>query len=635
MQIDWHFETSSPNDVERDPIQEEFFSSSNTLTDLSSLVRESIQNSLDAQLEDGQGPVRVVFTIGQVDAAALRDKYFSALDLHLSASLTKTHHLPAEGVCRFLAVEDFGTTGLLGRVTATAADARANRKENSYRYFAWTNGSSPKSDGRRGKWGVGKVVFPKISSIKTFFAYSVRSQDGSLNEILFGQSVLKAHDLRGTSRKPDGWWGTKNTDDRSIPLGSDEVPAFRKDWQIKRQSNQTGLSIVVPFIDDTFTAAAITECVLHDYFISLADGTLVVEVHEGESSAVIDASCIRDHLATLSETSAVKAMASIYLDHCNAPLNPIEVPFPSRANQWSAVDFSDAERATWRERLDAGETLMFTIPTKVSRTVDDAKDLVILDSFDVFLTRLEGVREKPLVCREGILIPNAAHQHLHDTVGLVHVKSGKLADLLGDAEGPAHERWSEQGDRFKDKYVPRSEAKDVLTWVRSAPAQLMRMLRVVDDGRDDYQLGRYFPMPGDSGNEGPKPDRDAVGAGAGDGGASTSVDKPVIDVPPTGPQGLAIRKTEHGFRICSTPHTKVGQPYHVAIAYSLRRGNPFTKWLPADFNLEEMRSGGQTNCTFFINKNVVTIAGTGGDFELQFDGFDPLRDLSFNIGEGA
>jgi len=80
------------------------------------LVREAIQNSLDVTIE-GQ-PTKVVFTLGYADATNAQP-YFEALRPHLEAitrSLPEGLPQPDDAI-RFLAIEDYNTTGLEGDAT--------------------------------------------------------------------------------------------------------------------------------------------------------------------------------------------------------------------------------------------------------------------------------------------------------------------------------------------------------------------------------------------------------------------------------------------------------------------------------------------------------------------------------------
>ena len=48
----WHFRQHAPGEKTRDPIQGEFFATEAIRNPAEALIREGIQNSLDAQLKD-------------------------------------------------------------------------------------------------------------------------------------------------------------------------------------------------------------------------------------------------------------------------------------------------------------------------------------------------------------------------------------------------------------------------------------------------------------------------------------------------------------------------------------------------------------------------------------------------------
>ncbi|MDG2130129.1 MAG: hypothetical protein P8K08_19175 [Fuerstiella sp.] len=73
--------------------------------------------------------------------------------------------------------------------------------------FFSAEGQSDKSETDRGRWEMGKFVFPRSSRIRSFFAVTVRHDDNQ--RLLVGQSILRSHSLRGNSYTPDGWFGLK------------------------------------------------------------------------------------------------------------------------------------------------------------------------------------------------------------------------------------------------------------------------------------------------------------------------------------------------------------------------------------------------------------------------------------------
>lgn len=82
----WNFKERIVGSKNRNPIQDEFFNSSEALTEISSLVRESIQNSLDAKIENSNDPVLLKFSISEI-SKKIAVEYFQDLSDHLLSSI--------------------------------------------------------------------------------------------------------------------------------------------------------------------------------------------------------------------------------------------------------------------------------------------------------------------------------------------------------------------------------------------------------------------------------------------------------------------------------------------------------------------------------------------------------------------
>ena len=61
--------------------------------------------------------------------------------------------------------------------------------------------NSLKGEGTRGKWGIGKVVFPIASRLRSFFAYSIRNEEP--RELLCGKALLSYHTVSGQRYSAD------------------------------------------------------------------------------------------------------------------------------------------------------------------------------------------------------------------------------------------------------------------------------------------------------------------------------------------------------------------------------------------------------------------------------------------------
>ena len=73
--VEWQFQDAPVGYRENEQIGEEFFSNAEVLSEVSGVVRESIQNSLDEVLDTSK-PVQMVFTVGN-QSPVVANHYFS------------------------------------------------------------------------------------------------------------------------------------------------------------------------------------------------------------------------------------------------------------------------------------------------------------------------------------------------------------------------------------------------------------------------------------------------------------------------------------------------------------------------------------------------------------------------------
>ena len=83
--LSWKRSLVQPNEREDENVGEEFFNDVDTLDEISSLVRESMQNSIDEALSHGM-PVKVRFTVGK-QSIGMNRNYFDEILSHAKQSL--------------------------------------------------------------------------------------------------------------------------------------------------------------------------------------------------------------------------------------------------------------------------------------------------------------------------------------------------------------------------------------------------------------------------------------------------------------------------------------------------------------------------------------------------------------------
>ena len=628
----WHFREMDAGEVHVDPVHDEFFK----MQDLAdALVRESIQNSLDARRPRSSVRVRFRFATGSdaLSSAAAGD-YFDSLRPHLAAAEIHSVLPKANEDVPYLLIEDFGTRGLTGDPAIDPElDADSNAR-NDFFYF-WRNvGRSNKGDLDRGRWGLGKAVFTVASRIRTIFGLTVRADD--TRALLLGQSVLKTHILDETRIYPYGFFARFERKN-SLPLPIDEpmlLERFADDFQLHRR--EPGLSIVVPYYrDDELTFERIAASVIAQYFYPILRGELTVVIEHAARKETINAATIAS-LATLyagSHAGAVERLCaltrwSLSPDAMRVELPPVERT-PQRAEDLTGEELAEELRA----RFDRGERVAVRVPLSVKRK---KARTAAASWFDVFLEKDDALRGCEFhYIRRGITIPEVKSRAAGDKPvrALIVVDDDALSTFLGDAENPAHSDWSERADKLKTQY---DKHAFTLRTVKNAPALLATILSRPPAGRardflqdlffleqqEDDEVQTFAPRIAGDGD-------DSAVAAARD----TSVSRP---------QNLAISRVAGGFTISGVVPNE-STSWIAEAAYRVRSGNPFRKHSTLDFDLRGGAAGFSPPCTVEsrgviiepLRPNAIRFTPTAEKFQITMKGFDPRRDLIVRVLEST
>ena len=617
----WQFERSGINDHQDDPVSDAFFSASGAENHAQALVRESVQNSLDA----GMGsPVRIRFHIEETDAVQNID-YFKGLLPHVRACEIGLGESFDINKCRYLVVEDFNTTGLMGGVEIRSEEAKASPKENGYWFYAWATGISP-GHGKRGTWGIGKVVFPRASALKCTFSYTVRYEDEE--QLLFGQAVLKHHTLGTDSLKPYPWWGGRRND-RLVPFTDERIPAFKSDWGIARKDAEAGLSIVVPYVDSELTIQVLRDCLIGDYFVAFVRGQLTCELSEGNAeTTIIDSTTIYDLLTELAarkkQMTHLPKLAQMLraADGDSNEAAQFHIDLTKTKNKWEGVTLAEDEMDACKNALAAGKTLVWNGSLILPTSTRQAGELSDIGRFRLLMSSSQTAH-KATFSRDGILISKAGKEAISDVVCLVLLESAtdegrSLAAVLSQAEGPAHSDWVSNEEKYQ-QFKPRELARSVITAVRSAPAQLARVLFARDDAADFDILGAYFSDRALTG-----PPR-AVGRTAGE-----SEDGIIVEpIDQSDPDEVHITRTASGFKVVPTRHWIPKSTLYLAVAYQRRGSHSVGGWAASDFLIADRFDASESyGGSPIFSGNETHFEPVDNDFALCFEGFDPIRDLA-------
>jgi len=620
----WKFRVMSRGEMNADPIAGEFFTTDHLDSITDALVREVIQNSLDAAVPGETVTVRFRIVGRSHGNASLFERYFASLSPHLAAEQNGLSFQPSlHDPMPYLVIEDFGTRGLEGDFRVDSDLERYGAK-NDFFYF-WRNvGRSGKTEGDRGRWGLGKTVYQAASRMNAFLGISTRRSDGS--RLLMGQATLKTHVLNGRKYYPYGWYGLFEGDFALPVQDADTLRRFCADFSVDR-AEKPGLSVVVPYPDPSITALRLIASVLIHYFFPIVGGTLAVEVIQGDLKPRIIS---RDTVDSLLEQLEIeqthmnkkRLRALLAMSQWVHGLNRedhvvLRPPNPARAAEWDESLVPEKRLAATRAAFEAGQPIAVRVPMKVQRPHHGGQEA----SFSVYLQRDESLEQpEDHFVRDGITIAGVKSLRTKGVRALVVVDDPVLSAMLGDAENPAHTEWQERSPKFRGKYVRGASA---LRFVKNSPRELVRILSAPPKGKDESLLRDLFfvtvPAQPSAPEGGQKKGREGQGGSDAMDAAGYGQGRYLLVVP-----------VKTGFRVSGDRTRPLPTRYFMlSAAYLIRRGDPFARYSPLDFELDKppLAIKPRNVRIHRVVRNRIYAEAAAEAFSLELTGFDPNRDI--------
>lgn len=599
---EWQFEERDPRYVEQELTQRDQFNN-DEVTLAEAIVREVIQNSTDAYA--GSEPVKVRFHINVVATADLPEfrALFTGLKPHLQGCGIDIAVINQQ-TPRLLVIEDFNTRGLTGEIGALDGG--------NFHSFWRRHGKSGKSGRHGGRWGLGKLVYSSSSDIRAFFGLTVRSEESV--PLVMGQAVLSNHDIDSRRYVAHGFWfSDRNADGMQLPISDTATIARISAMCGLTRTSQSGLSLVIPFVNANITHEVLIQGVIENYYFPILAGKLVVEV----DGTIIDAKNFQD-VAQKTAVAGSKAHPErfAFVSEVSGRLT-VEPQFtakhPEGAQTLSAALFDDGQIVEMKHVYGRGELLHVRLPVRLRTKGGEVKSTFA----DLFLkSPPENAKPFTLFARGSITVPAEQRyfNNAHAFGAFVGLEENIVA-FLGDAENPAHTAWNGNAEKLN------------VNWRN--PAQTLKNLRyalwglydlVSEQGqRDDPDaLIDFFALTDMAKSQGAKKPRNQ---------------QPQPDIPPPAPKAFRIVKSgPGGFAIVPGPGAArwtYPKSIRVRVAYDMIGGNPFSKHSSFDFDLA---SRGiiieKTNMSVFaVKANVLQLMVNNPEFRLEATGFDQNRDL--------
>lgn len=626
MTFGWNFPVTAPMRVQgRGLAEDNFAQQEEDKTRLSILIREAIQNPLDARLPDAAKPIRVrvgIYGVGEFDLAYLKtllpEEYFQRLE----AAGSDAANLDFDG-CNILIMEDFETTGLIG----VTDDPNVDGDTQNWNAFWFREGEGAKSGGSNGRAGQGKITYYRIGKARAIFGLSVRHDDG--RRLLMGRSSFRRGYPFGDSGKKyerDAFWCIPTEDGCAQPVEDvAEIERFCRAFNLKRQ-NKSGFSLVIPFSEKIDIEDAV-RTVIAEFYYPIARGRLEVEI---ASCPLIDRKNI-DKLAEIYFTneqadhykSSFTREYRLFLRDIIADEEAGKIPVKISSG-WLKNNASLAEEVfpagtldTLRKNYEKGERVSIRFPVVVRHRLKEPAETF----FDVHLqlpAELDRVQEAYL--RRDLLIGLEAHlrsySYLPKARGVTLIEDEALSAFLADAEEPTHLKWNGSRPRLAEDYKSPGE---IVSAVRRALPRLLMFLAGSSLKRDIKALARFFSKPQPEGSRSPA---------RGEKSGGTTGDK----VNPPEKMAKPFRLEADGDRIRIRPNganmLKVDSlpvKCRLEMAYEGVGLDPFAAYDPFDFDVADETAhqiSGSGIALVVRKENVLEFNVLRPDFHLDIMGFD-------------
>ena len=358
------------------------------------LAREICQNSLDAKAE-GVKTVIVEFnslTLKQSEYPSLsalrnifkdcRDYWEQRMEPKLERFLAEADKKLAQDEVDFLVIRDFNTTGLSG--------AKAGKREKSkWRALTHSNGVTEKAKGSQGSYGIGKNAPFACSSFRTVFYNSYAQEDKV--KAFQGVARLITHLQDGSETIGVGFYQNTET---SMPIFEEDNCPMRD--LLKRDKFGTDV-IIAGFKKSDSWKADIEKAVISNFFVAIANGTLVIK---------IDGMEVND--------KNLKDRIKYYADQ-------EQQSDDKEKNITTILEFYHAFC-----EFDYKET---------GNIMENGDAILYIKKDDKYSKSIAEMRSIGMVVR-------TRHSNIFTRyAAVVVVQSGKLNDMLKDIEPPAHDNW--------------------------------------------------------------------------------------------------------------------------------------------------------------------------------------------------
>lgn len=410
----WHFDQQGGrDDGPNEPMQDNF-----KKTPYASLVRESIQNSLDVVSNHSQ-PLRMVYSFGKMRVKEYPN--FFNLEKHIQGCLdyynnnndAKVVYQPMLDYLRslsendylyFLKVSDYNTKGM----NYVKGDT-----SNLFYSFVQAAGVSSKEDSTAGgSYGFGKAAYFYFSPLRTIL---VSTQTNNNRRFFEGITSLCTHTIKGR-KKPCAAVGFYNNENREPVTKQSDIPTI-----FQRKEPGTDIFIMgIDVSDKEDICQEMIEAVLRNFWMAIESKKLEVKFNVSHENDI-----------DINKKTLPELMAKYFLEEEDTrTVDRYYNPKP----YWYAVHY---------EKTD-------TLHIKVIK-----ETLPILGSVTLYVLKRRGVSDKVVYMRKPLMLVKGKRTFSNNGFyGVFVCDDRKGNEILRHMENSAHNEWDPSTWQENGKIVP-------------------------------------------------------------------------------------------------------------------------------------------------------------------------------------
>lgn len=572
------------------------------------VVREAIQNSLDARLPNQDAPVEVRFRFHAAKLGARKALLNDVLEFRRKAGLPVPSMWERDDA-EWLTVEDFNAKGLEGDLGKRGSDF----------WNYWLNfGKSNKDPKKRGGRGIGRVTFLISSQMQTVIGLTRRKDDGLVAAC--GMAVLTAveddanykstHAFLANSEK-DSIYELFDTDRfHSQLVEAFELQGYRAD------EDESGLALVIPYPHPDLTDNGIIASTIEHFAPAILGGLLAVTVDETRlSSDNIDSLARASMVREKFNTPAIKANPAGFMELIREGMQggdtTISVSKPNRKDFAEQRSSSEAERL--RKKFLSGSSIVFdvTFPLERNGTVTQVSATISAAP--------SAASAKPIdrLFRDGMGLPNVTSHNPGEIDLVILVKDEDLSAYLNLCEGKAHLDFEGSQSIVAKLKSNGYQGRNVRDFVKALPDEVRSLLMPEITQPDTDIFSEFFSVPVKGADKKPKPKPEPPGR------------VPPIDPPQPKPAAAIVETLSDGVRIKANPHFS-DWPVDLRVTFAYADGTRKPSWSKYDFMFDDLNITAE-QCTYEHTNNRVKLLNCLGDFSFEVRGFDANRELVANI----